>query len=144
MSENEWVQQRENLINRRQDECDDRQLPKILKVPVKSGHRSRVVALRTTFIVGYPGETEADRIETFRIMSDIARQHSNVGFSPNIFTPYPGIPIWPQLKQMGVLEPQSLEEWIDMPLGKNVLPWLQGDELRRLRRMPLLQESQSG
>ena len=48
MSENEWVQQRENLINRRQDECDDRKLPKILKVPVKSGHRSGVVALRTT------------------------------------------------------------------------------------------------
>src|SRR5436309_2365672 len=86
-------------------------------------------------ILAYPGETEADRIETFRIMSDIARQHSNVTFSPNIFTPYPGIPIWPQLREMGVHEPQSLEEWTDLPLGKNVLPWLQGEELRRLRRM---------
>ena len=86
-------------------------------------------------ILGYPGETEADRVETFRIMSDIARRHLNVGFSPNIFTPYPGIPIWPQLKQMGVREPESLEEWNDLPLGTNVLPWLQGDEARRLRRM---------
>jgi hypothetical protein len=73
-------------------------------------------------------------METFRLMSDIARQYPNINFSPNIFTPYPGIPIWPQLKQMGVHKPESLEEWNDLPLGKNILPWLQGEELRRLQR----------
>ena len=31
----------------------------------------------------------------FRVMADIYRRYSNVSFSPNIFTPYPGIPIWP-------------------------------------------------
>ena len=67
-------------------------------------------------------------------MSDIARKFPNVSFSPNIFTPYPGIPIWPQLKEMGVREPQSLEEWETLALGTNVLPWLRGEELRRLRR----------
>jgi hypothetical protein len=67
-------------------------------------------------------------------MSDIAREYSNVSFSPNIFTPYPGIPIWPQLKDMGVREPQSLEEWETLALGTNVLPWLPQEELRRLRR----------
>jgi anaerobic magnesium-protoporphyrin IX monomethyl ester cyclase len=103
----------------------------------ETARKTEKAGIRVTFnvILGYPGETEADRIETFRIMSDIARQHSNVSFSPNIFTPYPGIPIWPQLRQMGVREPQSLEEWNDLPLGGNMLPWLQGEELRRLRRM---------
>src|SRR5207249_366085 len=71
-------------------------------------------------------ETEADRVETFSIMSEIARRHANVSFSPNVFTPYPGIPIWPQLKEMGLREPQSLEEWADVALGNNLLPWLQG------------------
>ena len=85
-------------------------------------------------IFGYPGETEAHRLETFRTMSDIARQFWNVSFSPNIFTPYPGIPIWPQLRELGVHEPQSLSEWEELPLGRNTLPWLQGDELARLRR----------
>ena len=93
------------------------------------------ISVNFNLILGYPGETESDRVETFRIMSDIARRHSNVSFSPNIFTPYPGIPIWPQLKQMGVREPQSLEEWNDLALGANVLPWLQGEELLRLQRM---------
>lgn len=85
-------------------------------------------------ILGYPGETEADRQETFRVMSEIAREYWNVSFSPNIFTPYPGIPIWPQLKELGVRYPESLEAWQTFALGANVLPWLQGEELRRLRR----------
>src|SRR6202012_5907061 len=82
-----------------------------------------------------PGETEADRSITFQTMSDIARQFWNVSFSPNIFTPYPGIPIWPQLKELGMREPETLAEWIELPLGKKPLPWLQGDELARLRKM---------
>ncbi len=86
-------------------------------------------------IFGYPGETEADRVETLRTMSDIARQFWNVSFSPNIFTPYPGIPIWPELRAMGLREPETLEEWADLPLGRSTLPWLKGEELKRLQRM---------
>jgi anaerobic magnesium-protoporphyrin IX monomethyl ester cyclase len=103
---------------------------------VQTARKAHLADIRVTFnvILGYPGETEADRLQTFCIMSDIAREYSNVSFSPNIFTPYPGIPIWPQLKEMGLREPQSLEEWQTLALGRNVLPWLQGEELRRLRR----------
>ena len=86
-------------------------------------------------ILGYPGETESDRLQTFRVMSDLARRFSNVSFSPNLFTPYPGILIWPQLRALGVREPQSLEEWADVSLGHNMLPWLRGRELHRLERM---------
>ncbi len=103
---------------------------------VETARKAELAGIHVTFnlILGYPGETGADRQQTFQIMSDIARQYWNVSFSPNIFTPYPGIPIWPQLKEMGLREPQSLEEWASLPLGRNMLPWLQGEELRRLRR----------
>lgn len=103
----------------------------------ETARKAEVGGIHVTFnlIFGYPGETERDRIDTLRIMSEIARQYGNVSFSPNIFTPYPGIPVWPQLKEMGVREPQSFEEWADLPLGKNILPWLQGAELHRLRTM---------
>ena len=102
----------------------------------ETARKSEKAGIRVTFnlILGYPGETEADRRETFRVMGEIYRRHSNVSFSPNIFTPYPGIPIWPQLRELGVREPQSLEEWADVGLGSNHLPWLQGEELRRLKR----------
>jgi anaerobic magnesium-protoporphyrin IX monomethyl ester cyclase len=103
---------------------------------VETARKTYLAGIHVVFniILGYPGETEAHRQQTFRIMSDIAKEYSNVSFSPNIFTPYPGIPIWPQLKEMGVHEPQSLEEWETLALGTNVLPWLRGEDLRRLRR----------
>ncbi len=103
----------------------------------ETARKANLAGIRVTFnlILGYPGETEADRLVTFRTMSDIGRQFSNVRFSPNIFTPYPGIPIWPQLREMGVEEPQTLEQWMSMPLGANLLPWLRGRELARLERM---------
>ncbi len=103
---------------------------------VETARKTYVAGIHVVFniILGYPGETETQRQETFRVMSDIAKEYPNVSFSPNIFTPYPGIPIWPQLKEMGVYEPQTLEEWEILALGTNVLPWLRGDELRRLQR----------
>ena len=103
----------------------------------ETARKAELAGIHVTYnlIFGYPGETEADRIETLRIMGDIARKYWNVSFSPNIFTPYPGIPIWPELRELGVREPQSMEEWADLPLGQNVLPWLQGEELKRLRVM---------
>src|SRR6202789_452388 len=102
-----------------------------------NARKAQLGDIRVTFnlIFGYPGETEADRTITFQTMSDIARQFPNGSFSPNIFTPYPGIPIWPQLRELGVPEPHGLREWMDMPLGANMLPWLKGKELARLERM---------
>jgi anaerobic magnesium-protoporphyrin IX monomethyl ester cyclase len=103
----------------------------------ETARKANLAGIRVTFnlIFAYPGETEADRSITFQTMSDIARQFPNVSFSPNIFTPYPGIPIWPQLRELGVPEPHSLQEWMDMPLGANMLPWLKGKELARLERL---------
>jgi len=107
-----------------------------LEQMVETARKCDLVGIHVVFniILGYPGETEEHRQQTFRFMSDIAKQYWNVSFSPNIFTPYPGIPIWPQLKEMGVHQPQSLEEWETLALGVNVLPWLQGEELRRFKR----------
>jgi anaerobic magnesium-protoporphyrin IX monomethyl ester cyclase len=116
------------LMNKRHQRVDEM---------YETARKAQLGGIRVTFnlIFGYPGETEPDRITTFQTMSDIGRQFPNVSFSPNIFTPYPGIPIWPQLREMGVPEPKSLREWMDMPLGANMLPWLKGRELTRLQRM---------
>jgi anaerobic magnesium-protoporphyrin IX monomethyl ester cyclase len=116
------------LMNKRHQRVDEM---------YETARKAQLGGIRVTFnlIFGYPGETEADRIITFQTMSDIGHQFPNVSFSPNIFTPYPGIPIWPQLREMGVPEPKSLRDWMDMPLGANMLPWLKGKELARLQRM---------
>ena len=92
--------------------------------------------IRVTFnlIFGYPGEQESHRRETLRVMGEIAERYDNVSFSPNVFTPYPGIPIWPELATLGIEEPESLEKWAAMDLGGSHLPWLEGESYATLQR----------
>jgi radical SAM superfamily enzyme YgiQ (UPF0313 family) len=92
------------------------------------------IRVTLNLIFGYPGEEERHRRETLRVMAGIARQYENVSFSPNMFTPYPGIPIWPELRAQGLAEPASLSEWADIDLGVTDLPWLRGRDLEALRR----------
>jgi anaerobic magnesium-protoporphyrin IX monomethyl ester cyclase len=92
--------------------------------------------IRVTYnlIFGYPGEEDRHRRETLKVMGEIAERFDNVSFSPNVFTPYPGIPIWPQLRAIGLPEPESLLEWAGIDLGTNKLPWLQDKSFDSLQR----------
>jgi len=92
--------------------------------------------IRITFnlIFGFPGEEARHRQETLQVMGEIARRYDNVGFSPNLFTPYPGIPIWPELEARGLAQPATLADWARVDLGSNNLPWMGGKSLRVLER----------
>jgi anaerobic magnesium-protoporphyrin IX monomethyl ester cyclase len=92
------------------------------------------IRVTLNLIFGYPGEEERHRRETLRVMGDIASRFDNVTFSPNVFVPYPGIPIWDELKKRGLAEPATFEEWSDIDLGSNSLPWLSGRPYARLQR----------
>lgn len=102
----------------------------------EAARKCQQAGIRATFnlIFGYPGEEECHRRETLRVMGQIAEKYSNVTFSPNVFTPYPGIPIWPEIEKLGVMQPATLEQWADMDLGSNRLPWLQGASYDTLQR----------
>ena len=58
----------------------------------ETARKSEQAGIRVTFnlILGYPGETEADRLETFRIMSDIACQAFQRQFFSQHFHSLPG------------------------------------------------------
>jgi radical SAM superfamily enzyme YgiQ (UPF0313 family) len=92
------------------------------------------IRVTLNLIFAYPGEEERDRRETLRVMGAIAERYSNVTFSPNVFTPFPGIPIWPELIERGLSEPMTLAEWADIDLGASKLPWLRGAAFAKLRR----------
>ena len=92
------------------------------------------IRISLNLIFGYPGEEARHRRETLRVMSAIGERYDNVTFSPNVFTPYPGIPIWPELRARGLKEPASLAEWANIDLGVTDLPWLRGGEFDELQR----------
>jgi len=115
------------LMNKRHQ-----QIPQIREAARKCAR----AGIRATFnlIFGYPGEQERHRRETLRVMGEIGSEFDNVGFSPNMFTPYPGIPIWPELRARGLREPDSLAAWAGIDLGVTRLPWLSGPGFKRLER----------
>ena len=42
--------------------------------------------------------------------------------------------MWPELRTLGLKEPQSLAEWGDIDLKGNALPWLRGEPYARVKR----------
>ena len=44
------------------------------------------------------------------------------------------MPIWPELRELGLEEPASLADWANVGLGEMNLPWLTGDATKTLRR----------
>jgi radical SAM superfamily enzyme YgiQ (UPF0313 family) len=102
----------------------------------EAARKTQQAGIRATFnlIFGFPGETEEHRSETLRVMAAITARFNNVTFSPNIFAPYPGIPAWPELERRGLRQPDSLQGWRDLALRANLLPWMQGETEKRVRR----------
>jgi len=86
-------------------------------------------------IFGHPGEGLKERRETVDFMMDVCRRFPGAEFWTNIFTPYPGSPIFQRAEELGVAVPKSLEGWVDYFPRYTVLPWLNGKEHRRLQRM---------
>lgn len=86
-------------------------------------------------IFGYPGEGLKERRETVTFMMDVCRRFPGAEFWTNIFTPYPGSPIFARAEELGFTVPESLEGWVDYFPRYTVLPWLRGKEHRRVQRM---------
>ncbi len=86
-------------------------------------------------IFGYPGEGWKERRETVSFMMDVCRKFPGAEFWTNIFTPYPGSPVFHQAQKLGIEIPKSLEGWVDYFPRYTVLPWLKGKDHRRVQTM---------
>src|SRR5207249_9034150 len=86
-------------------------------------------------IFGLPDETEEDRRLTLSMLRDIKRRFPTTEFHSNIYTPYPGAPNFRRAVEMGLREPQTLEEWAEFYPKFQRLPWLDGDVHERIQRM---------
>ena len=86
-------------------------------------------------IFGFPGEGWKERRETVNFMMDICRKFPGAEFWTNIFTPYPGSPIFQRTAELGIEVPTSLEGWADYFPRYTVLPWLKGSDHQRVQTM---------
>lgn len=86
-------------------------------------------------IFAFPGEGRKERRETVSFMMDVCRRFPGAEFWTNIFTPYPGSPIFEKTAEIGIQPPDSLEGWADFFPRYTKLPWLNGLEHERLQVM---------
>jgi anaerobic magnesium-protoporphyrin IX monomethyl ester cyclase len=86
-------------------------------------------------IFGFPGEGVRERRETIDFMMDVCRRFPGAEFWTNIFTPYPGSPIFYRAKEIGIEVPSTLEGWVNYFPRYTVLPWLKGREHRHVQTM---------
>ena len=84
-----------------------------LETAYRTAERCARVGIRPSFnlIFGLPAEEEEDLRDTMAVVDRIGRANPEADFFTNIFSPYPGSPIWPLAVERGVREPQTLEEW---------------------------------
>jgi len=86
-------------------------------------------------IFGFPGEGEAERRDSIRLIMDVCRRYPGAEFWTNIFTPYPGSPVMQRAFELGFETPKTFEGWVDFFPRYTKLPWLRGRDHERLQTM---------
>ena len=82
-------------------------------------------------MIGLPGETKEDRLETMKLIKKLKAVSNKVGFTTiQILRPYPGGEIYQDCLKYGIYEPKTLEEWENKSkvslgyLNAADLPWI--------------------
>jgi anaerobic magnesium-protoporphyrin IX monomethyl ester cyclase len=107
---------------------------KVLYEVAEKCHRANI---RCTFslIFALPDETDDDQRQTLSMIREIKSRFPNTEFHSNIYTPYPGAPNFRRALNMGLREPQSLEEWADFYPKFQRLPWIDEKRHAQIQRM---------
>ncbi|MCG5493251.1 B12-binding domain-containing radical SAM protein [Ectothiorhodospira variabilis] len=81
--------------------------------------------IRYNFMVGFPTETKMEMEKTLALMERLMGDNSNV--EPpflNVYTPYPGTPIYGMAIEKGFVEPTSTEGWASLSWNETTSPWV--------------------
>jgi radical SAM superfamily enzyme YgiQ (UPF0313 family) len=91
--------------------------------------RKHKLRVHTSFMMGFPGETDEDRVKTYALMDKIKRIDPFIYITQIcIYTPFPGTPMYGEIIKKGFKEPQTLEQWSDYTYFNCRLPWLSQKE----------------
>lgn len=78
-----------------------------------------------SFIIGFPGESDAERNETLDVIDRLQRRHPGATARVTVYTPWPGTPLWSAALDAGFRAPESNEAWARSGRDWVELPWLE-------------------
>lgn len=86
--------------------------------------RKHGINVLNLFIVGFPGETKEDVLETIDLIDELDRINEKVCGIISIFSPYPGTELFETAIKYGYIPPKSLEEWGQWIFSSNQTTWV--------------------
>ncbi|MGC4773443.1 B12-binding domain-containing radical SAM protein [Micromonospora sp. DT44] len=86
-----------------------------------------------TFIVGFPGETDAEVDETYDLLTAISQLHPRPETRVHLFGPFPGTPLFDDALRYGFEAPDTLEGWADFDYYDSQTPWTSAATVARAR-----------
>ncbi len=96
------------------------------------GEHAPGIEANLSFIVGLPGETDADTKITLDLIERLCDINPKARCSVCVYMPYPGTPLWPQALAQGYAPPADQDGWCDMDLNRGNTPWMNDAEARTM------------
>ncbi len=92
------------------------------------------IKITYSFIVGFPGEAEAEIEETWRVMEEVSKIVGEYNSQLHFYAPTPGNALYDKAARLGLKQPQSLEEWASFSTVAGSLPWMSKSFQNRQRQ----------
>lgn len=86
-----------------------------------------------TFIVGFPGETDAEVEDTYALIDRLRQFDPQPETRVHLFAPYPGTPLYQEAINYGFEPPTALEDWSKFDYYSSQTPWTSDATVRRAR-----------
>jgi radical SAM superfamily enzyme YgiQ (UPF0313 family) len=86
-----------------------------------------------TFIVGFPGETDAEQDETYQLIQELWEISPTPETRVHIFAPYPGTPLYEVALRHGFVPPDRLEDWARYDYYQSQTPWTSDETAKKAR-----------
>lgn len=86
-----------------------------------------------TFIVGFPGESDAEVEDTYMLINRLRGLDPQPETRVHLFAPYPGTPLYQSAIHHGFEPPQSLDGWSNYDYYSSQTPWTSEATARRAR-----------
>lgn len=84
-----------------------------------------------SFMFGFPQETKDHMEKSFNLVDWITKKDPKAEMQFQIYTPYPGTPMYEEAIKKGFKQPKSLEQWSEMVCDEVNVPWVKDKRLLR-------------
>lgn len=86
-----------------------------------------------TFIVGFPGESDAETDDTYTLIDELRTLDPVPETRVHLFAPYPGTPLYADALRAGFTPPATLDGWSHFDYYDSQTPWTSPETVRRAR-----------